>query len=165
MNSAMLKWFNMARIDIKNQGEGNTVDISVAMGKDCHIMKPQWFSKGGTGYIVEICDNHQVLDLRCHGDGNLFFRFRGIDRRSPEGIRLPLWVDYTRLAINDEVIFWELKSQWHDKPYTFTRPVNDGENIKVEISWSQHGYRGKELAHLISLLCIDNHSISSVKLL
>ena len=59
---------------------------------------------------------------------------------------------FVNLAINDEVIFWELKPQWHDRPYVFNRQVSDGEKIKVEISWSEHGYMGAELTEFLSLL-------------
>ncbi|WP_074697422.1 hypothetical protein [Selenomonas sp. KH1T6] len=152
MEPAILKWFEMARIDIKNQGEGNDVKVAVAVGTNCNITQPQWFSKNGTGYVLETSDRHQILELTCHGAGKLMIRLMGIDRRSPKGERLPLWVDYTRLALNEEVIFWELKSQWHDRNYVYNRMVEDGEKIRVEISWDYHGYKKKELINLISML-------------
>lgn len=163
MNSAMREWLDMARIDIKNQGEGNDVKISVVKGEHCHIRKAQWFSKGGDGYVLETYENHQVLKLECHGAGELLIRLQGVDRRSPSGTRLPLWVDYTRLAINGKVIFWEIKPQWHNRPYVFTGKVADGEQVIVEISWSSHGYKGEELAQLLSLWCEGNDLCSPVQ--
>lgn len=160
MESPMLEWLNVARIDIKNQGDGNDIKVSVLDGEHCNIRRPQWFSKGGAGYVVETYENHQVLELECRGEGELLIRLQGIDRRAPSGTRLPLWVDYTRLAINGKVVFWELKPQWHNRPYVYTRKVADGEKIVVEISWSQHGYKGEELAQLLSLWSEADSGIS-----
>lgn len=153
-----LVWLNMARLDFKNQGAGNDLKVSVVNGNHYKVTKPQWFSQGGAGYVLETSDKHQVIELECYGKGNLMIRLQGIDRRALDGTRLPLWVDYTRLVVNDEVIFWELKQQWHDKPCIFNKLVNDGERIKVEISWSYHGYKGEELARLIYLWCVKPKS-------
>ena len=152
MEPDVLKWLNLARIDIKNQGEGNDVKVTVVEGEDCNIWQAGWFSHGGTGYVMETSDRHLILELECKGAGNLLVRLQGIDRRASGGERLPLWVDYTRLAVNEEVVFWELKPQWHDRPYVFNRQVADGEKLKVEISWDLHGYKGEELVRLISMM-------------
>ena len=151
MNADMLKWLEMARIDIKNQGEGNDVKVIVLKGDNCNVYQAGWFSKGGAGYVMETSDQHLVLELECRGKGNLLLRLQGIDRRASDGTRLPLWVDYTRLAVNEDVVFWDMKPQWHDRPYVFNRPVEDGEKLKLEISWALHGYKGEELARLLSL--------------
>ena len=152
MEPDVLKWLNLARIDIKNQGEGNDVKVTVVEGEDCNIWQAGWFSHGGAGYVMETSDQHLILELECKGAGNLLVRLQGIDRRASGGERLPLWVDYTRLAVNEEVAFWELKPQWHDRPYVFNRQVVDGEKLKVEISWDLHGYKGEELVRLISMM-------------
>ena len=152
METAISKWFDRARIDIKNQGEGNDVKVTVLEGRHCNIWQAGWFSESGAGYVMETSDRHLVLELECHGAGNLLLRLMGIDRRTSDGTRLPLWVDYTRLAVNEEVIFWELKPQWHDKSYVFNRQVVDGEKVKVEVSWDLHGYKGAELVQLISTM-------------
>lgn len=142
----------MARIDIKNQGEGNDVNLNVLQGENCNVTQPQWWcSKDGIGYVLETCDKHLILEMECWGAGKLAIHLRGIDRCFQGGDRLPLWVDYTRLAVNDEIIFWELKPLWHNKLYTYEKKVDDGEKIQVEISWSQHGYKGEELSQLLSL--------------
>ena len=151
MEPDVLKWLNLARIDIKNQGEGNDVKVTVVEGAGCNIWQAGWFSHGGVGYVMETSDQHLILELECKGAGNLLVRLQGIDRRATSGETLPLWVDYTRLAVNEEVVFWELKPQWHDRPYVFNRQVADGEKLKVEISWDLHGYKGEDLVRLISL--------------
>lgn len=153
MSPVELKWLDMARIDIKNQGDGNDVKVTVLVGKNCHITQPQWFAEGGIGCVVETADKYQVLELECKGTGKLMIRLRGLARYSYRKKRLPLWVDYTRLAVNEDTVFWELKPLWHDKSYFYYRDVMDGEKIRLEFSWSQHGYKGDELFQLISLCC------------
>lgn len=150
MDEAMLKWLDLARIDIKNQSEGNDVKIAVVEGENCNVTRPQWFAKGGAGYVVETSDKHIVLELECHGAGSLLIRLQGVDRRAPGGGRLPLWVDYTELLVNGLEIFSGLKSQWHDKVFDFTQNVTDGEKIRVDISWNTHEYKGEDLIYLLN---------------
>ena len=140
-----------ARIDIKNQGEGNDVKVKFAEKGRHNFYQAGWFSKGGAGYVLETGQRHLLMELECVGAGQLLIRLQGIDRRI-RGIRIPLWVDYTFMSVNGETIFRENKALWHDRAYPYTRKVADGERLKVEISWNEHGYRGEELARLISLM-------------
>ena len=151
MYSKRLEWLGMARIDIKNHGKGNDVKIEVVAGETYSITQPHWFSKEGKGYVLETGNKHILLEIECRGTGELTLCMHGIDRRSVDGSRLPLWVDFTRLTVNEELIFWELKPTWHDKAYTYSRYVTDGDKVRVEISWSEHAYRGEELIRLISM--------------
>ena len=144
-------WFNCARIDLKNRGEGNDIKVKVLDGKKCLIYNAPWFSKEGKGYVLESREKHLMLEIECQGAGALLIRMLGLDRRLPEGERLPLLIDYTKLDVNDEVIFGEIKSQCHDRPYQFIRQVKDGEIVRIEISWDNHAYKGDELAKLLSL--------------
>ncbi len=148
----MMRWLDIARIDIKNKGVGNDLILTMMTAQQCEIFQPKskWFSETGIGYVLEFTDKHLAFFAECKGSGELMIRLRGVDRKSPKGNRLPLWVDYTRFAVNKEVVFCQLKPQWHDKPYVYTKQVTDGEKIHIEISWSQHGYRGEDLALFIS---------------
>ncbi len=151
MASPDLKWLDLARIDIKNQGEGNDVKVNVVEGAGCNITNPGWFANEGVGYVLETYDKRLVLELECHGAGTLMVRLMGVDRRSSSGEVLPLLVDYTRLAVNKDIIFWEIKPLWHNDAYSYKKQVSDGEKVKVEISLSYHNYKGHELAELISM--------------
>ncbi len=151
----MLKWLDLARIDIKNQGEGNDVKIVVVEGENCNVTRPQWFAKGGTGYVVETSDKHIVFELECQRAGNLIIRLQGIDRHVLGRDRLPLWVDYTKLVINGEELIKEVQPLWHDKSYSCTRQVTDGEKIGVKIEWKTHVYKEAELLQLLSLWLVD----------
>ena len=149
VESDLLKWLDLARIDIKNMGEGNDVKIKIAEGKRCNLYQAQWFSHGGNGYVLETYDRQIVLELECVGAGKLLIRLQGIDRRTADGTRLPLWVDYMGLVVNGKIIFDGIKQQWHDKAYYFTKEVYAGEKFRVEIFLTRHGYSGDELTNLI----------------
>ncbi len=152
MDNATLKWLDMARVDIKNRGEGNDVIVTVIEGEKCDITKPRWFSKCGTGYLIETSDKHVVLELECCGAGEITICLRGIDRNIKAGQRLPLWIDYTGFVVDGNIIFDEKKPVCHDKFYKFTQQVSDGRKFRVEISWEPHGYKGEELTTLVSSL-------------
>ena len=57
MDLSVLKLLETARIDIKNQGEGNDVKVRVLSGEHCKILPAPWFSKEGTGYTLLAEDN------------------------------------------------------------------------------------------------------------
>ena len=151
MDDKCLKWLDMTRVDIKNQGGGNDVKLKVISEEQCNVIRPRWFSKNGIGYVLETDAKHLILELECVGAGELTVRLRGIDRNFPGEERLPLWVDYNRLAVNDEIIFWETKPCWHNKSYIFNRQVADREKLRVEISWSNHPYKNEELNKLLTM--------------
>ena len=150
MESNMLKWLDLARIDIKNMGQGNDVKIKIAEGERCNLYKPQWFSHGGNGYVMETYDRKILLELECVGAGKLLLRLQGIDKCTSDGIRLPFWVNYTRLVVNGEKIFYKMRPLWHDAPYIYNRQVADGEKMRVEISWDWYRYRGDRLVSLLT---------------
>lgn len=149
MDKNMLNWLDMARIDIKNQGDGNDVKFTVLKGVRYNLYQANWFSKGSKGYVFETYDKNIVLKLLCVGSGELLIRLRGIDRQDRKGKRLPIWVDYTRLVVNGKTDFCEVKSLHHDKPYVFNKTVEDGELVNIEISWEEHKDNKKELGRLL----------------
>lgn len=152
METIMPDWLKKARIDIKNKGEGNDVKVRVLDGDKSRVVHASWLSKGGNGYMLVAEDKYLLLELECVGTGTLQLRLRGINKTMPGGERIPAWIDYTRLAVNDEIVFWELKPQWFNDSYLFNRKVSDGEKLKVEISWSEHAYKGEELVKLLYML-------------
>ena len=61
---------------------------------------------------------------------------RGVDFRDRTGKRVPVYIDYTKCVINDEIIFNDRLSITHDKPYKYNKEgVKDGEIVKIHIEW------------------------------
>ena len=90
MDLSVLKLLETARIDIKNQGEGNDVKVRVLSGEHCKILPAPRFSKEGTGYTLVTEDKNFLLELECVGTGNLLIRMLGRYRPVSENERLPL---------------------------------------------------------------------------
>ena len=49
--------------------------------------------------------------------------------------RLPYWINYSILTVNDKKIFDKFTSVWHDKPYVYGMNVKEGEEIKIQTEW------------------------------
>ena len=80
-------------------------------------------------FVVEVAiDERFVLDLR------------GIWVPDPKdkNKHIPYWVDYTKLVVNDKVIFNKLTPFWHDKPYSYTVEAKAGEEVKISVEWLPH---------------------------
>ena len=52
-------------------------------------------------------------------EGQVQIRLGGSYVQNPENKskRLPYWIDYTKLIVNEETIFDTLTPAWHDKAY------------------------------------------------
>lgn len=65
----------------------------------------------------------------------LNINLRGEDVRDADGKRIPVWIQYSKLAVDGKVMFDGLKPVWHDKPYKFEMDVADGQIVDVQAEW------------------------------
>ena len=129
-----------ARIDIKlTTTEGNFQVINVSDNKNT-VQKPAWFQKDGIGYVIQSCVEKLDLVAKAAVDGKISLALRGVDVREPDdkSKRIPYWIDYTKLTINDKVIFDTLTPTWHDKPYRHIIDAKADEEIKIQLEWQAH---------------------------
>ena len=129
-----------ARIDAKlvtDKGDFQTMFVS---DNRASISKPAWFQKGGVGYLIQSYVGKLKIVAKADVDGKVQLSLRGIDVRTPDDSskRIPYWIDYTKLTINDKVIFDELTPAWHDKPYVYNLNVKANEEITIEVEWLPH---------------------------
>lgn len=156
MESIISQWLgderiDVSRIDIKNQGgDRNNINITVANDVKCQIDAPKWFGRGGKGYVLNTFSKHLVLNITCVGDGELIIRLRGLNIGKQTN-RLPALIDYTKLVVNGDAVFSDVKTLWHDRFYTFTKAVKDKEFISVEVYWEPHRYVEEELLNFGAL--------------
>ena len=138
MISAKLSKYNLARIDIKNFGEEkNSLDIIHVSDSKCNINKPHWFkNEKGEGILIESLKNKLFLELKCIGDGILNIHLRSSDIRNDDEDQVPIYINYTKLTINDNIIFNENKVVWHNNPYIYQMNVKNDELIKLTIEWT-----------------------------
>ena len=91
-------------------------------------------SKGG-GIVIRSDNSKITLLVKVMNSGKLKIVLRSRFSRDKNKIKFPIYIDYTKLTVNDKVIFDENKLLWHDKPYIHKQDVNDGEIIKIDIEW------------------------------
>lgn len=131
-----LKKYNTARIDLKNNGN-HLNNLKIYQNSDFNqISAPLWFKdEKGIGWVIESCVNEIDIGVECVGDGQLSIQLRGIDSRDSEGNRIPVYINYTCLSVNEIPIFNESKLIFHDKPYEHKMNVQNGEKLKIHVEW------------------------------
>ncbi|WP_407382077.1 class I SAM-dependent methyltransferase [Methanobrevibacter sp.] len=133
------KTSEIARIDIINRNnENSTVEI-LNSSESADIDFPDWFKyKDGKGAVLQSKDRLIDVKLKCVGNGKLTVYLRGPDVRSIKGERVPSYVDFTRLNVNNEVILNEKTTVCHDDSYVFEKDVKDGDIIDLHFEWAYH---------------------------
>ena len=61
---------------------------------------------------------------------------RGPDVHDKSGKRIPSYVEFNKVSMNNEDIINGDVLVWHDEPYTFKKDVDDGEHIEIHVEWS-----------------------------
>ena len=129
-----------ARVDVKFRStQGDFQIVSVSDDK-ATVLKPAWFNKEGIGYQIQSYAGNLKIVTKVTADGKINLHLRGLNIHSPEdnSKRLPFWIDYTKLTINDKLIFDKLTPAWHDKSYVYSMDAKAGDEIKIQIEWLPH---------------------------
>jgi len=96
-----------------------------------------WITNRGTGkgYSLRMRDRKLLAEIRCIGKGRLRIDFRGACIQDENGNTLPYLFRIKHCVINGEEQLKESVNFWHDEPYAYTKKVEDGERVKVEVEW------------------------------
>lgn len=127
-----------ARIDLKNFGL-DTNDLKIIENSDisAKILKPKWFKNNlGIGTQIESKKGLIHLKIKCINDGKFRITLRSIDFRDRSEYRIPIFINYEHLKVNDEIIFDEPTSICHDKPFNFEKEVKNGEIVDITVQWN-----------------------------
>lgn len=125
-----------SRIDIKNKGEKNSIEILEKTDMNANIKFPKWFEdKSGKGCVILSSLGSIKLKIKCVNDGNLEIKLRGQDIRDIEGNRFPVYIDYTEFKVNDKDVISKNKLTCHDDFYRYEKNVKNSEIIDLEIKW------------------------------
>ena len=128
--------FLHARLDVKNEGEPSSdVEVLSISDSSAKVSSPEWLRGNGMGRVIRSDAGSLAFKLKCIADGKLVINLKGEDVRDAEGERIPLWVNYTKLAVDGKVMFDGLKPVWHDRPYKFEMDVADGQIVDVQAEW------------------------------
>ena len=130
-----------ARIDIKlaHKSAGDFQILSLS-DKNVSVAKPAWLQKGGSGYQIQSYAGDLKFVAKSSIDGTISLDLKSLDIRDPadKSKRIPYWIDYTRLTINEQAIFDTITPAWHDKFYRHIIDAKAGEEIKIQIEWLPH---------------------------
>ena len=104
------------------------------------VGKPNWFQKKGIGYVIMSYTGKVDFIAKATVDGQIRLILRGMDIRTLEDRkkRIPYWIDYTKLTINDDTLFDAVTPTWHDEPYQYTFDVKANDEVKVQVEWLPH---------------------------
>ena len=131
-----------ARVDVKLVPKTAAGDFQIFSVSDdkADILKPDWFQKGGIGYQIQSYSGNLSIAAKAFADGQILLTLRALDVRDPSdnSKRIPCWIDYTKLVVNGEVIFDNLTSAWHDKPFRYNLDVKADDEITLQVEWGPH---------------------------
>jgi len=134
------KPFITARIDIKLlTAEGDFQIVSVSDRKAA-MLKPSWFNIGGIGYEIHSFAGKLEIVAKPTVNGQVILNLRGmwVPNLEDKSKLIPYWIDYTKLIVNDRIIFDTLTPAWHNKPYVYNMAVKADEEIKIQMEWLPH---------------------------
>lgn len=138
--SKFSKYFT-CRVDVilSSRDEGDVQILSMSDEK-AFIKKCDWLPSEQSGYFIQSYVGKLDIIARADADGQINLALRGLDIRKSydRSKRIPYWIDYTKFAVNEEIIFDKLTPIWHDKPYKYNVDVKAGEEFKIEVEWLPH---------------------------
>ena len=139
ITSSKFDKYTTARIDLINRGgKDNFLEFIDISDGSATLLFPDWLkTDNGSGSVIQTKKNEIKIKLKCINDGNLSICVRGVDYRGSDNKKIPIYILFKKLLINDEVIFDDEKLVWNDEFYIKTIPVVDEEIISLYIEWAQ----------------------------
>lgn len=136
------------RVDIKNQGDSSNDIEFLEYGKNINMYKPDWLKDElGIGSKLEWNYENTKFIFKCINSGNLNVILRGIDYRDIDGLRIPIYTNFTKFTINNRVIFDENCLVWHDEAYIFEKECENQQYFQI-------GLKFKTLFDYFPQLCL-----------
>lgn len=131
--------YNICRLDIFNKGiRGNSVELINFSTDNHNVSYPDWLNNDlGKGVVLTSYANKLDFTIKCTNDGILNIILKSIFFRDKTLKQIPIYIDYTKLIINDEVIFDSSNLVTHDESITYMRNVKDNELVNIHIEWKE----------------------------
>ena len=131
--------YETARVDVKfmSRTAGGDCKILSLSDKNASVSQPGWLQKGGIGYQIQSDAGKLEFIAKITADGQLNCNLKGIAVANPNNpaIRIPYWVIYTKLVMNERTIFNTIVPAWNDRPFRHSMDVKAGDEIKIQIEW------------------------------
>lgn len=133
------------RMEVYREG-GSEGSFTLSGTEELQTSSPAWLCRGGYGVMLVGRTGKYILRVAAGESGRLTLRFRGLDVRDGEK-RIPAWVDITSLRIDGRE--YEARAVWHDKAYTVTLDVSEGQLVTLELRAEPHLHTESEAEHLL----------------
>lgn len=131
-----------ARIDVRLISEAEGCDLKVLSVSDdkARVSKPIRYRKDGSGCSITSYVGNLKMVVKSNADGQVQVTLRGKDVRKEDdrSKRIPYWIDYTALIVNEQTILDTVTPAWHNKPYRHNMEVKVGEEITIQVEWLPH---------------------------
>lgn len=102
--------------------------------KNAICTNPSWMQNLGCGYVLESSVLSLDVKLKVITEGIINISLKSKDVRK-NGRRVPYWINYTKLIINDKENIVKPIPAWHDKPVTYFYSAKAGEIISIHVEW------------------------------
>lgn len=133
LNRYFNSW-NISRLDVRNVGTDTNYIKILNKDEDLDVKNPQWLDNG-RGCVIELVKNPIDLNFECNGKGKMILYLKGVDFRNSQSERIPIYIIYKKLIINDEVIFNDRILNWHNDQYIHRKNCEDNEKINIQIEF------------------------------
>lgn len=132
--------FLTARVDISLSSTEGDFQIFSVSDRKATVDKPSWFQNNSIGYVIQSHAGQLKFTAKATIDGKINLWLRGLAINSPEDKtkRIPYWIDYTKLKINEKDIFDTLTPIWHNKFYRYIMDAKAGEELNIQVEWQPH---------------------------
>ncbi len=120
-----------ARIIVRLDKEMNEDNLKIISFSDdrAKLSKPSWWQDRGICYALDSYVGNLEIVAKANAVGKAQVRISST---------FDYWIDYTKLTVNEKVIFDTLTTARHDKPYVYDMDVKAGEEIKIQVEWLPH---------------------------
>ena len=134
IKSNLIKYATI-RIDLKNSGFANDIELLDDSPDISYKKYPNWFSdEKGRGLILHSYSGFIHLRFKCINKGSLRISIRGIYLIDINKEILPIYININKLYVNGEEIVQNYLV-WHNEPYVFQKDVDDSEIIDIRLEW------------------------------
>ncbi|MBQ6219897.1 MAG: hypothetical protein IJJ47_09210 [Methanosphaera sp.] len=133
---SLLFKYNTLRMDIKNYGKkDNSLVIESSSDDNLLIEQPKWNTNElGKGLMLHSLSNKLKIKIKCinRGTFKLFLRSRDYIKN---GKRIPIFINLSKIVVNDKKILNKSEVINYDSPYFFEKNVENNEIVEIEINW------------------------------
>ena len=125
------------RIDLKNYGaEKNDVILLENSDLNSTIFQPEYFTDyEGVGKAIFSRKGIIDLKIKCINKGRFNLRLRAMKITDVNNNTVPIYIDYTKLSVNEKDIFNSRISVSYYNSYTYIKEVENNEILDIHIEW------------------------------